>query len=55
MNALRENVQYWPQHDYSIQQHNKSLKEFKNKKSIIEEKIQKEIETKDLKISNLNE
>ena len=31
MNALRKNVQYWLQYDYSIQQHNKSLKELKNK------------------------
>ena len=49
MNALRENVQYWLQYDANIQKYNKSLKELKTKKSIIEEKILKEIESKELK------
>ena len=49
MNNFRENIGHWLQLDANIQQYNNKIKELKTKKSNVEEKILKEIETKDLK------
>ena len=49
MNNFRENIGQWLQLDANIQQYNNKIKELKTKKSNVEEKILKEIETKDLK------
>ena len=53
MNNFRENIGQWLQLDANIQQYNNKIKELKTKKSNVEEKILKEIETKTLKILNL--
>jgi len=49
MNNLREHVGQWLQLDTNIQQYNNKLKEIKTKKTTVEEKILKEIETRNLK------
>lgn len=49
MNNLREHVGLWMQLDTNIQQYNSKVKDLKTRKMNIEEKILKEIETKELK------
>lgn len=49
MNNFRENIGQWLQLDANIQQYNCKIKELKTKKTILEDKIIKEIEAKNLK------